>query len=749
VRFRDKFPETIGGWAQEEMHTFKGIGRGIHTWVDFLDNEFLCVGTSVKFYLLVGAEKYDITPLRKAKVSVSNVLTCSAATGSVVTVTDTAHGAQLGDFIYFALVTDDIGTSLTPAIMMNRDGFEVIEVVNEDSYKIDVGTAAVSTTTLGGGSTEIEYKVTSGVVADVSGSGWGVSTWGGEDITPTEYAFDANPVSTLASPNHSRYVFNTNSAGLDIKLNDYIYVTGLTDTATGVDLTLLNNKWWLVVGRVNLGTTTSVTINTHNYKTSAAPETLEGGTSAKFYWDEVAAVPDSVHGATRGWGEATEASAVTDALRMLTIQNFGEDLIFCNKGGPLYYYDTSSNVTTGIPADNSLGVVIDETIVGSSEPPVVINSFLVNEEHGHCMVFSTNDIDSTTQNNMLIRWSDRHNPFVWLPNPINEAGGRVLREGSRILGGIHGKEETIIFTNTAIYTCRYIGYPETYGFKLVSRNVTAYSRGSYVAVDNMVFFMGKSQFYVYDGSIQPLPKNLVNYVFDDINDSQKEKCFSGVNSKFTEVYWFYPSSDSFEADRWVAYNYSNNTWTYGSFDMSALDQSQGSDTSLNRTSWHDANIFDTPLATYVKEYAPDSVPPVADSGLMKHEIGTSANGSSITHTIKSGQVDLSEGGMFTHYSRLIPDVDRTNSTGSNPSEEVTLTIEGMNIPGRDEVGSSSVTVSFAGNTTSGLNYAPDYNENAISGRAQTVSFEATSASTGFGWRLGTLRLDLKPDGEST
>ena len=485
MRFRDEFPETIGGWVDEGGHTLQGFGRGIHSWLDFEDNQYICVGTSFKFYILVGTNRYDITPVRLSRTggtALTNPIATTAGS-SVVTITDASHGARLNDFVVFVTVAADVGGITASDFTSVDEGFQVLEVIDDDSYKIDVGVVASSPVAAGGGTVTLDYKVTSGAVTDTTGSGFGVGLYGGDTLIPTSYPLNpgVNVETITGSPS---LWFDMTGSGATVALNDYIYITGLSAiTLDGVDLDYFNDKWFEVIG-LFAGKALLIGIQ------PAIAGAVTGGTGGNFFHDDVSI--GGVVGASRGWGDASSSVALVDALRTLTIQNFGEDLMFCNRGGPIYYYDVSANVTSGVPATNGPAIVIDSTIGGSTSPVILCDSFIVAKDHGHTIAFGANDIGLGFQNKMLIRWGDRHNPFAWEPTPDNEAGGRVLREGSILYGGIQTKNEIVVFTNTAVYSMRYIGYPETYGFDIITRNAGVYSRGSYVAIDNAVFFSSMS-----------------------------------------------------------------------------------------------------------------------------------------------------------------------------------------------------------------------------------------------------------------
>ena len=349
---------------------------------------------------------------------------------------------------------------------------------------------------------------------------------------------------------------------------------------------------------------------------------------------------------------------------------------------------------------------------------------------------------------MLIRWSERHNPFEWLPAPGNEAGGEVLRHGSSILGAMPTRDEILVFTDHAVYSMRYVGTPEVYGINLVSDGATSYSRMSAIGVDNSVYFMGNEQFYRYDGAVQALPKKMSNFVFDNMNTDQKGKVFVGLNSAFTEVLWFYPSGQSEECNKWVSYNYQTGAWGMGDYDMSEVTSSDitaGITTGYNRTAWQDSLTTNKPMSTYIIQQKDSVVPTISTTGVMVHEFGNNANGAEIVHSIESSEVDIDDGNRYAFYDKIIPDIQTFDYDGVS-SAVVTCSVQGRNLPGRDQGTASSVSVDFSANSIDGLNYTPDFNDTTIRGRARSVSISISSTGSGFGWRLGSMKIRFRPDG---
>jgi hypothetical protein len=419
-------------------------------------------------------------------------------------------------------------------------------------------------------------------------------------------------------------------------------------------------------------------------------------------------------------------------------------------------------VITGVAEE-----INDTNFTGSTGAPAKVDSFLISKKDGHCVALGCSDLEDVVgQNSLLVRWSDQNNPFDWFPTTTNTSGGQMLRSGSRIISGVSTKDEVIIFTDSAVYSMRFIGPPSVFSFSMITQGVEIISSKAAVDASNSVFFMGTEGFYVYSGSISPLPCPVAKYVFDDFNEDQSGKVFAATNSAFSEVQWFYPSSNSFEPDRYVCFNYLDNSWTTGKLDMSALDNSSTSDqdSSYNRTSWRDAIVFGSPMTTYISSYNsnPATVgvragPVVEKTGVMIQETGNSANGSGMNCFVVSGDLEISDGTSFTFYDQLIPDIMAFNRT-STGTLSVPISVVGKNYPGGSTSSTDSLTVIFPSSSTTPLpetasEWSPDgaadgSEESAFSvrGRARSIQVKAETTDSGFQWRLGDLRLNLQADG---
>jgi hypothetical protein len=769
IRFRSGMVESLGGWTRDGSYSLDGFGRSSFTSRDYSGNNYQFVGTDRKYYAIAGLSVFDITPTRETgSESGSNLFTTvlvDSEKTALLSVKHASHGLSVNDWVVFSAVGAG-SNNYTSALLTQDTGFQVFSVTDADNYVLYIvdetsGSEVVfdlGSATAFNNSFTYYYKVASGLSAQVSGAGFGAGSWGGDDYMPTSYSLDSAPVDST----DGSAVLKFDDTSTPVSVGEYVYLQDLSgDVGTGTslkagvpfDLTSMNDHWW----RVSAKSTNDFSIDlTDLYGGSfsiTGTEAGAGGSSGSFYKSVWTDGSESVTGATRGWGDSTTDAEDVGSIRRVFIDNYGEDIMFANSGGPIYYYDVSANTSNGVPESGPTSVAKDlDTFSGNVYPPQNVDSFLISKKDGHCVALGCNDIGDTTINSMLVRWSDQNNPFDWGPSATNTSGGQVLRDGSKIVGGVSTKDEVVIFTDASVYSMRFIGPPDTFAFNLITSGVGILGPRTAVNAANAVFFMGNDGFYIYTGAVEPLPCPVVNYVFDDFNRDQTDKCFGGVNAGFSEVYWFYPSQDSFEPDRYVVFNYEENIWYYGSLDMSALEEGGDSQSSAySRTSWRDAIVFSSPMSTYITEYSPSTtlVPLIEKSGVMIHDSGTSANGSEISSHVESGDLDISYGENFVFVSRAIPDLQVFNADAGRTSASVTMDLYGRDFPGQasGSESSSSITFSFAGDSQGrNATYTPVGTSTAVRARARSISIRYASDSSGYQWRLGDSRFDVRPDG---
>ena len=174
VRFRLGYPEKIGGWSKYSSSTFLGTCRALHNWIALDGSNFLGLGTHVKYYVEEGGTYNDITPVRST--TAAGDVTFAATNGSsVITVSDTNHGAVLGDFITFSGAVG-LGGNVTAAVLNSEH--EVTAVTNNNVYQITVSVTADASDTGNGGTSVVgEYQINIGLNSQIGGTGWGAGTW--------------------------------------------------------------------------------------------------------------------------------------------------------------------------------------------------------------------------------------------------------------------------------------------------------------------------------------------------------------------------------------------------------------------------------------------------------------------------------------------------------------------------------------------------------------------------------------------
>ncbi len=408
---------------------------------------------------------------------------------------------------------------------------------------------------------------------------------------------------------------------------------------------------------------------------------------------------------TFGWGEAADTGTTGD-VRLWTHDNFGEDLLINPRDGGIFYWDKSDGL-------NSRAVALSSE-AGASDVPTIGRQIMVSDIDRHIIVFGANTLGTTVQDPLLIRFGSQESLVDFTPTATNTAGDLRLSSGSEFIQAVETKQQILVFTDRSLFSMRFIGPPFTFGLQELSKNITIISSKSAVAVDESVLWMGKENFYIFNGGrAQQLPCTVRDKVFLDFNFSQSEKVFAGVNSQWSEVWWFYPSASSSENDKYVIFNYANQTWYYGT---------------LSRTAWHDRGVRQFPIGA-------------GSQYLFDHENGNDDDGSAMTASVESSQIDIGDGYQFNFIRQLIPDITFEGST-SEENPTVTFTLQARNGPGSPYATNSSGASTRTSSTP--VEQFTDIVDVRLRGRAFNMKLESTNQ--GVSWKLGTPRVDIRPDG---
>ncbi len=741
VRFRNGLPEKIGGWTKYSDTQFVGTCRALHTWTALDNTNFIGIGTSQKYYLNAGGTYYDITPIRLT--TGGGDVTFSATNGSsTITVTDTDHGANLNDFVTFTNA-GTLGANVTASVLNQEH--QITSITSSSQYAIDV--ISLLDTTAINDTNGINESVTSVTVDDTSSFASSgtikiddeLITYSGKTSTTltgltrgalsTSAATHADDATVTEMPNASDSGNGGSSTvgeyQINVGLDDNSYGTGWGAGIWGgisgaAATTAVNDGSGMTASATSVTVDSSANFETTGYLlidseiiqyTGKTSTTFTGllrglfGTTAATHADNA-----TVTEALGGWGMPATTNVAGALLRHWSHDNFGEDLVMNVRDGAIYYWDKSGGTS-------SRAVEIT-TLAGSTNAPTIAKKVIVSERDRHVLAFGCDsETASGTQDPLLIRFASQESLTEWNALPTNTAGELRIGTGSEIITAVQTKQQTLVITDVSVHALQFIGPPFTFGITEVGRNTTIISENAAVAVEESVYWMGYREFYVYNGRTQKLVCPVQDFVFSDLNRDQDTKIVAGQNSAYSEVWWFYPSSDATANDKYVVYNYEQNIWYYGT---------------LARTAWVDRGVLLYPIAASTDNYLY-----YQEFGL---DDGSQSPASGITSFIESSQVTIGDGDKFFFASRVIPDITFRESTNETP--QVNLTLKARRFPGTtyNQTDTSSVIQS----ASTPIELFTDKADIRLRGRSFALRLESTLQ--GVSWRLGTTRVDLRQDG---
>ena len=411
------------------------------------------------------------------------------------------------------------------------------------------------------------------------------------------------------------------------------------------------------------------------------------------------------------WDSASDLTAGGNTLRIWSHDNFGEDLLMNVRDEGIFYWDKTNGVTARAVSLASLGVAADNI-------PTIAKQVLVSDKDRHIIAFGCDpETDIGTQDPLLIRFGSQESLTDWSAKATNTAGDLRIGSGSEIVTAVETRQQVLVFTDVSLHAMQFLGPPFTFGINTVSENITTASPLCAIAVNDNVFWMGREEFYVYAGAVNKLPCTVKDYVFSDFNEQQIQKVTAANNSSFSEIWWFYPSASSDENDRYVVFNYEQQVWYYGT---------------LDRTVWVDRGVDALPIAAGSDHYLYEH-----ENGL---DDGSTVPASAIASHIESSQIDLGDGDQFAFLSRIIPDITFRDSTANTPTATFTLGVR--NFPGGKYLHTDEDVVSKTASTP--VEQFTTEVRTRLRGRSFNLKVESTATETT--WRLGTPRVEVRPDG---
>ena len=231
-----------------------------------------------------------------------------------------------------------------------------------------------------------------------------------------------------------------------------------------------------------------------------------------------------------------------------------------------------------------------------------------------------------SSNGRLVKWSDQEDNTTWTASATNQAGDFEINSSGSLKCGKRVRGINLLFTDVDVHTASYIGLPYVYGFERAGTGCGVISAQAVAAIDSAAMWMSQSGFWIFDGYVKPMPCDVSDYVFQNLNYNQASKVYAVHNSKYGEVWWFYPSSASNENDSYVVFNYRESTWNIGV---------------MGRTAGTDRGVFTNPTMVDASGY------------IYEHEVGYAYDGGIVY--AESGPMEIGNGDNIMSVRQVIPD----------------------------------------------------------------------------------------------
>ena len=709
VRFRYGTPEKIGGWNQLGESKLTGVARGLHHFINSASTKFAAIGTNRILYVYSGGVYYDIHPLvNPSGTAITNAFSTTNGDPEVTITFPGSHSFQAGDIILF-------GDASTFSAITNSN-FGASDFADKKFMVTSVPTATTITITMpsnetgsgattSGGITYYQYYHV-GPAEQVGAFGWGIALWGGSVLGSATTTLNGSLADDTNGNNGSATEITLNSVtGFPTSGTNYIQVGSEEISYTGI------------TGSKLTGITRAVRGSTRSSHSNGATVT---NTSS---WT--------------GWGSpAANTDKVTDP-GLWSLDNLGTTLIALIHNGECFQWDGDASNATATRA----------TIITGA--PTASRDMLVSTPDRHLVFFGTEKTigDKSSQDDMFIRFSSQEDINTYTPTATNSAGAQRLADGSRIMGAELGRNAIYVWTDTALFTMRFVGGDFVFAFEQVGTNCGLIGMNAAVEVDGAAYWMSENGFFRYTGKLESMDCLVEDYVYDDLNTTSNQLIYAGINNLFGEVVWFYPTSTSNSNNRAVFYSYLDST--------SKRPIWFTNDSTLYvRSAWEDSSVFGLPHGT---KYDPDNDTSFDVTGntdgvtiYFEHETGVNqleagAVTTAIPADITSGDYDITQkvvrgaatnlgdlrgdGENIMRVSRIIPDFIAQQG-------DTVVQLDLRNYPNNTAASSSLGPFTITSSTTKVDTRA----------RARAVALTIKNTAVDTSWKLGTFRLDIHAGG---
>jgi len=705
VRFRYGTPEKIGGWNQLGESKLTGAARGLHHFVNKDSVKYAAIGTNRILYVYSGGVYYDIHPLvNPSGTAITNAFTTTYNSKEVTITFGGSHGFVAGDIILF-------GGAGTFTSITNSD-YTAADFADKKYMVTSAPTATTITITMDSVETNVTGATTSGGITyyryyhvgpaeQVGAYGWGIALFGGSVL--------GSITTTLTAPGLGDNAFGTGGSGTTVNVGS---TTGFPSSGTN----------YFQVGAEEISYT-AVTATSFTGITRAA----RGSTRAVHSGGATITNTSS----WTGWGSPAANTDKTTDPGLWSLDNLGTTLIALIHNGAVFEWDSDLAAATTTRA----------TVISGA--PTASRDMLVSTPDRHLVLFGTETTigDTSTQDDMFIRFSNQEDITDWVPTAINSAGTQRLAAGSRIMGSKLGRNALYVWTDTSLFTMRFVGQPFTFAYEQVGTNCGLIGMNAAVEVDGSAYWMSDNGFFRFTGKLESMDCLVEDYIYDDLNTTSSQLIYCGINNLFGEITWFYPTSTSNVNDRCVTYSYLDSTPQRPIWFTNASSL-------FRRSTWQDSAVFGLPHATDYDAGVDTSFDVTGNTDgttiYYEHETGVNYIKGGTTYAIPanilSGDFDITQdqkqgitfrgdGEFIMRVSRFLPDFV---SQSGNTIVELDL----RNFP--NQTAASSTLGPFT--ITSATNYQ------SCRARGRSVAVKISNTAIDSNWKLGTFRLDVHAGG---
>lgn len=644
--------QKLGGWTKFFPDAIGSIVRCLWAWEDTNSNSYLAVGAEgigagggQALEVINGGIETDITP--QNFISDTSVDFSTVSGSNTVTIVDSNFSVDPYDVV-------DIQTQVSVGGIVLFGQYQVTPV-SGTSYTIDaknaLGEPSLATSTVSNGGSVPEYNSVSGsdfITVNLANHGYQVGS--------TFPALVATVVG--GSLIYGNYIV------IEVTSPDSFVISANTQATNTSSIFQNNGNVYFVyhngIGPVQFGSGYGVGGYGVGGYGSGSPYTPDLGTPINS--------PD--------W----------------TLDNWGEILISCPIGGPIYQWSPSSG--------NQIATVI------ANAPPANEGMFVAMPQR---QIIAWGSTFTGIVDPLLIRWCDVNDFDSWIALITNQAGSYRIPKGSRIVQCIQGPQQGLIWTDLGVWSMQYAGPPYVYQFNELGTGCGLIGRKAAASMNGVVYWMGQSQFFrLAGGGVEPIRCPIWDVIFQDLDTGALDKIRIAPNSRFGEIAWYYPTnSNGGEVSHYVKYNVLLNEWDYGE---------------LARTAWINESVLGPPIGAGANTY------------IYQHETSPDADGAPMVSSFQTGYFVMTEADVKMFIDQIWPDM-KWGYYGGTQDANIKLTF---------------YVTDYAGQTP--LAYGPYTLTQAVKFitprfRGRLVSIKIESDDIGTFWRLGNIRYRFQQDGK--